>query len=103
MYPLLNEEEQIRQTVDSCRFVQENFNEKYTYFAFPFGDMQVKAPFYNRIYPRIDLTFGISGIKNNEQEGCHLQRIDMEVNPKNAKQLINRAYLIHLIKSRFTP
>ncbi|MDR2844055.1 MAG: polysaccharide deacetylase family protein, partial [Candidatus Symbiothrix sp.] len=45
-YSLLSEEEQIRQTVESCLYVRDVFHEPALYFAFPFSDGGVKDTFF---------------------------------------------------------
>jgi peptidoglycan/xylan/chitin deacetylase (PgdA/CDA1 family) len=98
-YFLLSEEEQIRQTLVSCSFVQKKLLEQNSYFAFPFSEEGVKRSFFNSIYETVDLTFTISGI-NTAFDGRHIGRIDMETYGKNAKQCIHRAYLTHLLKEK---
>ena len=93
----ISEEEQFRQIIESCSFVKAMFNEKYTYFAFPFSDEGVRITLFSDICKQIDLSFGISGIKTR-YEGKHLDRIDMETYGKDAKQAINKALLKHLIR-----
>jgi peptidoglycan/xylan/chitin deacetylase (PgdA/CDA1 family) len=91
-YYLLSEEEQMKQTLDSCAYVRNVFSEQHPYFAFPFSSEGVSDAFFENIYQTIDLTFGISGIKTS-RNGRHIDRIDMETYGKNAKQCIHRAYL----------
>jgi len=95
---LISEEEQIRQTLDSCRFVKENFCEEKLFFAFPFGDEGVKNSFFEKIYPQVDLTFATSGISSS-QNGRNIGRIAMEGIMKNGKDIIHRALTTKLIKS----
>lgn len=99
-YFLLSEEEQIRQTLESCSFVQEKFFEQNSYFAFPFSEEGVEPSFFNTIYEKVDLTFTISGI-NTSFNGRHTGRIDMETYGKNAKQCVYRAYLTNLLKKKY--
>ena len=96
-YNLISEEEQIKQTLNSCAFVRENFAMERAFFAFPFSTEGVCENFFNRIYNDVDLTFGISGI-GNSYNGKHIDRIDMETYGKNAKLCIHRAYLTKLLK-----
>jgi peptidoglycan/xylan/chitin deacetylase (PgdA/CDA1 family) len=96
-YHLLSEEEQVKQTLDSCAYVGKAFSEQHPYFAFPFSSEGVSDAFFENIYQTIDLTFGISGIKTS-RNGRHIDRIDMETYGKNAKQCIHRAYATKLLK-----
>jgi peptidoglycan/xylan/chitin deacetylase (PgdA/CDA1 family) len=96
-YFLLPEEEQVRQTLASCSFVQKHFPEPHTCFAFPFSDEGVKPSFFKSIYGAVDLTFAASGI-NTAFQGRHRGRIDMETYGKNAKQCIYRAYMTNVLK-----
>ena len=97
LYSLLSEEEQVRQTLDSCAFVQNVFSEKRNYFAFPFTEAGVGNQFFEKIFPAVDLTFGISGL-HTAQKGRHLGRIDMESYGKNARQCVYKAYIKGFLK-----
>jgi peptidoglycan/xylan/chitin deacetylase (PgdA/CDA1 family) len=99
-YHLLSEKEQVKQTLDSCAYVEKTFSEQHQYFAFPFSTEGVSDAFFENIYPTIDLTFGISGIKTS-RNGRHIDRIDMETYGKNAKQCIHRAYLTRYLLRTF--
>ncbi|GHT72927.1 hypothetical protein AGMMS50262_03060 [Bacteroidia bacterium] len=97
LYSLLSEEEQVRQTLQSCAYVQNTFAEKQAYFAFPFTEAGVSDGFFQKIFPAVDLTFGISGLRT-AQNGRHLGRIDMETYGKNAKQSVYKAYIKGFLK-----
>ena len=90
-YSELSEREQIRQTVESCRFVKETFQESNVYFSFPFTEEGITDSFLNSISSQVDLTFGISGMKTRNQ-GKHIGRIDME-RRKKAQEIIHSALL----------
>ncbi|MCL1943085.1 MAG: polysaccharide deacetylase family protein [Candidatus Azobacteroides sp.] len=96
-YSLLSEEEQINQTFESCDFVRKNFNEPVSYFAFPFSDAGIKDSLFSQIYEKVQLTFGISGI-GYTQNSRHIARLDMEKYGKDAKESINKAYFIYILK-----
>ena len=96
-FSILDEKEQIRQTVESCQFVQTHLSEKNRLFAFPFSDMKVQPSFFNSIHSQIDITFGISGIKKAEYQGKHLHRIDMERGDKSARRCINSCYMTYYL------
>jgi peptidoglycan/xylan/chitin deacetylase (PgdA/CDA1 family) len=93
----LDEEEQIRQTIESCHFVKEVFNEPAAYFSFPFSDETISDSFFERIDLQVDLTFGITGI-DSRNRGKHLGRIDMERYGKTAGISANKAVLKYLLK-----
>lgn len=96
----IDEQAQIYQAVESCKFTQENWKEKYVGFAFPFTDSNVKSSFFSAVYPFIDLTFGISGV-GTTYNGRHIQRIDMEKPLVSAKKRINSSLIIAYLKSSF--
>jgi len=96
-YHLISEEEQIKQTLNSCAFVQKEFLEKNRFFAFPFSAEGVRNSFFEEIKNDVDLTFGTSGI-NTTHNGKHIDRIDMENYGKSAKKCIGRAYMTKFLK-----
>jgi peptidoglycan/xylan/chitin deacetylase (PgdA/CDA1 family) len=93
----LDESEQIRQTVDSCRYVKEIFQESNVYFSFPFSDEGIQDSFFQSIKNTIDLSFGITGI-HFQQGDKHIGRIDMEKNGRNAREIINKAFIKYRLK-----
>ena len=98
-YAELTEEEQIRQTLQSCHEIAQHLGEPCRYFAFPFSDAGVEDSFFRAIASDVDLTFGISGITSSNK-GRHLGRIDMEKYGKNASQCIRRAYMTCFLKQK---
>jgi len=98
-YYLISEEEQIRQTLESCRFVKENFDEKNLFFAFPFEDVGVENSFFETIYKNVDLTFSTSGISSS-QNGKNIGRVAMEGDMRTGKEIIHRALMARLIKCK---
>ena len=96
-YAQISLDEQIRQTVESCNYVKENFNETKSFFAFPFSEYSTSQAFFDKIYNDVDLTFGISAL-STAQNGRHLGRIDMENYGKNARISILRARAVKFIK-----
>jgi peptidoglycan/xylan/chitin deacetylase (PgdA/CDA1 family) len=98
-YAELSEEEQIRQTLQSCREIEAHLGEPCRFFAFPFSEAGVKDSFFRAIASEVDLTFGISGITYTGN-GRHLGRIDMERYGKNARQCIHRAYTTCFLKQK---
>ncbi|MDR2086247.1 MAG: polysaccharide deacetylase family protein [Dysgonamonadaceae bacterium] len=97
-YSELDETEQIRQTVESCNYVKENFREKRAYFSFPFSDEGISGSFFEAVAGKVDLSFGITGI-HFQNRGKHAGRIDMEKNGRNAREIINKAFLKYKINS----
>jgi peptidoglycan/xylan/chitin deacetylase (PgdA/CDA1 family) len=93
----LDETEQIRQALESCTYVKETFQEPAAYFSFPFSDEGIPVSFFKAIRDKIDLSFGITGI-HIQHGGRHLGRIDMEKNGRNAREIINKAFLKYRIK-----
>jgi peptidoglycan/xylan/chitin deacetylase (PgdA/CDA1 family) len=98
-YNLIKQTEQIEQTLNSCAFVQKEFKEYNRYFAFPFSVEGVKNSFFEKIQNSVDLTFGTSGI-NSAHDGKYIDRIDMEIYGKNAKECVYRAYMTNFLKKK---
>jgi peptidoglycan/xylan/chitin deacetylase (PgdA/CDA1 family) len=96
-YNLLSEFEQVSQTINSCKFVQNEFLEKNSFFAFPFTSEGIPLSFYGKIAKDISLTFGVSGLDFSNQ-GKHIERIDIENYGRNAREYIHRAYMTNLLK-----
>jgi len=90
-YTGIDEPEQIRQTVESCIFIKETFQESNAYFSFPFSEEKISDSFFEAVNSHTDLTFGISGMKIRNQ-GKHIGRIDMEKR-KNAQEIINPLFM----------
>jgi len=80
-YMEIDEPEQIRQTVESCQYVKETFQESNAYFSFPFTEEGISDSFFKAVGSQTDLTFGISGMRIRNQ-GKHIGRIDMEKRKK---------------------
>jgi len=94
-YAEIDEPEQIRQTIESCKYVIETFQEPNSYFSFPFSEEKIPDSFFKAIGLRTDLTFGISGMKTRNQ-GKHIGRVDMEKR-KNAQEIIHPLLLKHKV------
>ncbi|MBN2662723.1 MAG: polysaccharide deacetylase family protein [Bacteroidales bacterium] len=92
-------ENQLKQTLDSVKFVHDNFNPRYNLFAFPFSDDGVSKLFFEKLFSASDIryTFGTAGIKNDVVHK-NIQRIPME-NGKSAKQTLKYQYFANLLKS----
>lgn len=79
-YFMISEDEQLRQTIESIKYIEEEFSISYKLFAFPFTDHHVSKDFFDKIFlsspPHADLTFGVAGLKRDTHPH-HLQRIPM--------------------------
>jgi peptidoglycan/xylan/chitin deacetylase (PgdA/CDA1 family) len=91
-YHALDEKQQVAQTLDSCLFVKQIFEQELSVFAFPFTDAGISGSFFETVFPAVDLTFGASGIYFRHT-GRHIGRIDMEKYGRNARECINKALL----------
>ena len=99
-YALLDEQEKIKQTLESCKYVKTNFSEKRSCFSFPFSGEGVNHSFFSKVHNSVDFTFGISGI-DISKNGKHIERIWMESDAKNTKDYIQKAYLSNILKNAF--
>lgn len=98
---IISEENQILQTKNSTNFIKEKFEQKYSFFAFPFSDYGVKKTYFQKIFAEniIDLTFGTAGIKID----CikkNIQRIPMDKN-QSAKKILKKELLKTKIRTLF--
>ena len=98
-YRLLPQAEQLKQTTASIAWVCDRFNLPYKVFSFPFTDYQVRQSFFDHIADKgiADLTFGGAGQKQ-EQVPFHFQRMPLELENLNARQIINAELLYYLLK-----
>ncbi|HUB86605.1 MAG TPA: polysaccharide deacetylase family protein [Verrucomicrobiae bacterium] len=88
-YGDLSLEEQLRQTRDSIRFVQEQFGVPQKTFAFPHSDAGVPRAFFEKISTDGTITFGTAGLLPSERP-THFQRFSMEKNDGSARQILAR-------------
>ncbi|HLP52042.1 MAG TPA: polysaccharide deacetylase family protein [Chitinophagales bacterium] len=97
-YEDISLQEQLRQTFDSLKFIQQQFGVKEKLFAFPFTDFGVKHEFFNTIFSQqqIDFSFGGAGFKHDVSPR-HLQRLAMEQSI-GAEEIIRTEYLYYLLK-----
>lgn len=96
LYNLLDENEQISQTLNSVNYLKQEFGLDYRVFSFPFTDDGVHKSFFKAIESHVDLTFGSAGIKKD----CirfNLQRIPMETN-HSAEDIIKTQYFYCFLK-----
>jgi hypothetical protein len=102
LYSSLDPDEQVRQTVESMKWIEEKFNPGHRFFSFPFIDDGVSGGFFDRIFsrdnPLIDLSFGNAGLKK-EKYPFHLQRIPMEKSKLTARIFVRGEYVYYIFKS----
>lgn len=98
-YKNISLEHQLFQTVQSLKFVRENFNTKHNIFAFPFTDYGVSAQFFDKLFSSVDVnyTFGTAGLKK-DVISKNVQRIPMETG-NSAKQTLKYQYFVCLLRS----
>lgn len=79
LYANIPFEEQVRQTVESTRWVRERYGLRYGAFAFPHNDRNVADGFFREIHASglVDISFGTGGIYNPGLSR-HLQRFSLE-------------------------
>jgi len=96
-FAFINQEEKIRQTEESIKFVQKYFYEEKGYFAFPFSDLNVGDDFFLYLKLHVALSFGISGI-SVRKDSNHVQRIELEKPKISIKKRIKYCFLINFFK-----
>ncbi len=100
LYANLSLEEQLRQTVESLRFVRETFRLNYGAFAFPHSDHAVSREFFRRLSESglIDLSFGTAGLLK-DGISTHLQRFSLEKPIEGAGRIVAFQHVRKLVKS----
>jgi len=97
-FPLLSEEEQISETLESIRTVKAEFAMSDGLFSFPFTDFEIKKSFFKAIQQEVSLSFGTANLKKD----CipnNYQRVPMEVPGNEAAEVILKTqYFYHFIK-----
>jgi peptidoglycan/xylan/chitin deacetylase (PgdA/CDA1 family) len=93
LFSAISIEEQVRQTIDSVRYVRDRFSLSYGVFAFPHNDDGVSREMFRRITDSglVDLSFGTSGILNDSVPN-HLQRFSLEKPLKPAHRILAFQY-----------
>lgn len=93
LYANIGFEEQVRQTLESTRWIREAFLLNYGAFAFPHTDRNVDERFYTAIRDSslVDVAFGTGGMINNKLSR-HLQRFSLEKPILPAEKIINMQY-----------
>ena len=89
LYGEIDLEEQVRQTLESIRFLKKRFRLSYAVFAFPHSDHGVRREFFGRIKSEVDVTFGTSNIFV-DPVASNLQRLNFEKSQKPAREILVR-------------
>jgi peptidoglycan/xylan/chitin deacetylase (PgdA/CDA1 family) len=94
-------DEQIKEVVTSLDWVKSNIPDQPRIFAFPFTDYGVSGDFYRYFLKdnssTIDMMFGTAGMKLSPSNKI-IQRIPMEVDRLNARQILGGEYLYYATK-----
>ncbi|MBS1655129.1 MAG: polysaccharide deacetylase family protein [Bacteroidetes bacterium] len=103
LYSLLNEEEQIRQTVESINYVNTLTESKSYFFSFPHEDRLIKKTFFKKLFDQKDKSqLLLFGVQNQLREGNNmLHRFNAE-NPfikieESAKSIMTYNWLLSVI------
>lgn len=103
-YSTITLEDQLYQTKESVRFVNDKFAVDHKIFSFPFTDAGVSKTFFENIFNSqdriVDISFGGAGLKKDSFP-FHLQRFPMEGTLLAAQKLITTEYLYYLLKIPF--
>lgn len=94
-------EEQIREAVESVRWVQEFVGSKTAAFAFPFTDHGVHRDAVHRIREQVGpnlLIFGTAGLKKPKAR-AYFQRTSMEVPMASARDILKHEYIYYILKN----
>lgn len=101
-YDELTLSEQIKQTLDSTRWVKHILGLPYSIFAFPLRDHHVSVQLFETISPDIELTFGVRGM-GNDIITSHVQRIDVESTGVSIELALKLEYLKYVLQSFLRP
>jgi peptidoglycan/xylan/chitin deacetylase (PgdA/CDA1 family) len=96
-YKDIDFDEQIRQTSESLKYVEQHFENDIRSFAFPFSSDMLSKDFFYKMNKQMDISFGTSGLKLDEFSN-HLHRLPMEGTNYSALTLTRAAYFYYLIK-----
>lgn len=99
-YSLISLEEQISETIGSMEMLKKKLRLKENYFSFPFSDDGVSLAFFKKIASRNLITFGTSGLKDENLEN-HYQRIPMEYNKVYSAETIIKGELLYYVLKKF--
>jgi peptidoglycan/xylan/chitin deacetylase (PgdA/CDA1 family) len=92
-FPHIAVGEQVRQTVESVRFLKERFHLDYGVFAFPYSDRGVGWEFFAQVKAtgNVDAFFGTSGLMDERIEEL-FQRISLERTLMPAEKIVAYQY-----------
>ena len=99
-YHLIPYEEQIRQTTESLKIIDEKVRPEIRSFAFPFTDDRVSKKFFDEMVgpsKECQISFGGAGLKQDVSR-FHLQRFPMEKTLAAADLQVKSEYLYFLMK-----
>ncbi len=98
-YHEVSYEEQIKQTYESIKWIEDQFHIDYKLFSFPFADHFLQKHLFDNIYDEtgLDMSFGTSGLKNDPIP-FHFQRIAIENSSRIARQIVKCQYLRYMVK-----
>jgi peptidoglycan/xylan/chitin deacetylase (PgdA/CDA1 family) len=102
LYAELPFKEQIRQTVESMRFMVEHFELNYRAFAFPHSDAGVRVEFFNELRGKrqLQVSFGTAGMRRHFVP-WNLERFSMENSSFPAVRIVRMNYLRGLHRQIF--
>ncbi len=101
-YDLLTEEQQVEQTIRSCRYVQENISSGPVVFSFPHTDKHISQSFFDTAgLKEIDLFFGIQNQKQ-ELHNKMLHRFNAERPEYPLNKQVNGLLVYLLLRAIFS-
>jgi peptidoglycan/xylan/chitin deacetylase (PgdA/CDA1 family) len=101
LFETIHQEEQVRQVVESVKWVNHNVGSSIPAFAFPFTDFGVQKETITKIRDEAGaelLIFGTAGLKKSINKG-YFQRIPMEVPKASARDHIVFEYIYYMLKN----
>ena len=103
LYYQINMEEQLRQTIQSCDFIQNKFELDKRLFAFPFTDYKLSQNLIDQLTTEheIKCLFGGAGLKK-EKNHKHIQRLALEEKKyRHVKQILKSELVYYFLKGLF--
>ena len=100
-YQLLNENDQITETLKSVNYVEARFKSKYRFFSFPFSDDNISLKIFEYLKFEKIISFGTAGLKDEAKKNItHFQRVPMEYDVNySAESILKGELLYYLIKN----
>lgn len=96
-FPLVSEEEQVRQIRESQSLLEVMLDMEIPVFAFPFEDLDVDPNLFLLLAHHYEASFGTSGIKQDPRPH-HFQRLDMEKAVYGGPELIEASYFFNWLR-----